>query len=370
MKKILLLTLLVCVVVSLTSIAACAEPEPAPAPSPAPTTPAPPTPTPPAPEVVELTYATAMPPQSGLIQYHIEWINKVQEISQGQIKIELIAGGALLATQEIGEGVQTGVADMGLYVPSELEGQEELGGFVRLPFIPYKSWYQQDLMYREIFNLYPELQTEYSENNMYPYCMRVMPPAELMTSKVQVRVPADIKGMKLYATGEVADLAKAAGAAPVVMGAGEWYTALDRGLIEGMFLHDAAALIFDLIKNLPYTLGPAGGIHSKGQVIIFNLDVWNSLPPEVQKVFHDTEAEFIEGIFVVDVGEIAKGKAIRKELGYTHTDLTPAELQEWVELAQPATDAWIADMASKGLPSQAVIDDVMRLIEVLPVEMP
>ena len=146
---------------------------------------------------------------------HGDFCKRVEEVSGGRIKMNFHPGGALLKSAEIRQGVQDAIADMGLHAASEQPGEADLGGYVRLPLIGYKSWAQAEAIYREVFYKYPELQAEYSNDGLYTYAMRIMPPQEIQTTDKPVRLPADLKGMKIFATKEIAELVTLAGGAPV-----------------------------------------------------------------------------------------------------------------------------------------------------------
>ena len=45
-----------------------------------------------------------------------------------------------------------------------------------------------------------------------------------------------------------------------------------------------------------------------------------------------------------------------------HKEITEEEMKLWKASAKPLAEKWIADMAAKGLPGQAVYDEVEKLI--------
>ena len=95
-----------------------------------------------------------------------------------------------------------------------------------------------------------------------------------------------------------------------------------------------------------------------------NLDVWNSLPQDIQKVMDDlveehtiwTGREFhehsVEGfMYAIDVE------------GCEAITLPEAEKAKMMERFKPLVDKYLADTAAKGLPGKEALDELYRLKE-------
>jgi TRAP-type C4-dicarboxylate transport system substrate-binding protein len=99
-------------------------------------------------------------------------------------------------------------------------------------------------------------------------------------------------------------------------------------------------------------------------VMVMNMKMWNSLPPDVQKVFDELSGVKLsmkqgEGFDI----RAREGFDSAKSLGYQIYELTPAEKKAWAEKAKPVCDAWIADMEKKGLPGGKVYQDAVLLLD-------
>lgn len=57
------------------------------------------------------------------------------------------------------------------------------------------------------------------------------------------------------------------------------------------------------------------------------------------------------------------GRDIAVEKGNTIVQLDEAEVARWKEAAQPVVARWVADMDSKGIDGQALIDQAKGLID-------
>ncbi len=321
-----------------------------------------------APQVINITYATAASPESALMILHRQFCKKVEEASAGRIKIDFHPGGAFLKQTELKEGVKKGVCNMALIPGSEQPGDAPFNGYIRLPLLGMKSWAQAEAIYRKIFYSTPELQNDYTKDGLKTYAMRLMIPQEIQT-KQPVSVPGDIKGKKLFATQEGAELVKLAGGAPVFVAPGEWYTAMDTGLVEGFITHDAAALMFGLIPLLKHKtdMGSAG-LMMQPQLMIINLDFWNKLPDDLKKVFNDLEPWLVDEIYKVDVGEKEKAMAKHTQSGTKILKLTSSQMEEWYKFSKPLHKSWTDKMTGQGLPAQAVFDKLNQLITTEPAD--
>ena len=93
-----------------------------------------------------------------------------------------------------------------------------------------------------------------------------------------------------------------------------------------------------------------------------NLDTWNSLPPDIQKLIDGTLAE-MEQAAARNETELDKGihDLLAADPAHKVVDPTADELALWYEVAQPIHQAWIADMEGKGLPGQAAYDKLTEI---------
>ncbi|MFP4285897.1 MAG: C4-dicarboxylate ABC transporter substrate-binding protein, partial [Desulfovermiculus sp.] len=81
-----------------------------------------------------LSFATFWPSSDFQVEEgHMKWIEEVEKRSDGQIKINMHAGEALLGAKEIYQGVEDGVADIGSTCPSYTAGMFPLTEAFELP---------------------------------------------------------------------------------------------------------------------------------------------------------------------------------------------------------------------------------------------
>ena len=99
--------------------------------------------------------------------------------------------------------------------------------------------------------------------------------------------------------------------------------------------------------------------------IVMNLDVWQKLPDNVQKIFLDTgrEATFL----LVDKIEQDRAKTVEKirKSGVEFYDFSDSDLKKWTTLPEikRMKDDWITDKEKQGLSGKRVMNKFVELTE-------
>jgi TRAP-type transport system periplasmic protein len=310
---------------------------------------------------ITLRYASTMPPVVAMSQVNKQWADKVEKDSGGRLKIQLYFSESLAKQADTFRAVQTGVADMAFYIIGWDPGLLPLNEITRLPFIGIPSQKAATAIHWDLYNKYPEMQKEFGGMKLLEF--NGTPPDIFNFTKKTVRVPADIKGMKLIAGGKWPNVLQSLGAVPMDLGAGDWYTSLDRGVVEGHVTHLVVVNAMKTLELLKYhtNFGDAG-CSTMVMSYIMNQDSWNKLPPDLQKVLADSTRWQEEQILLPDQKDLTSALDFAKSKNHTFTDLTPAEIKQWVDAAKPAYDKWMADSTGKG-PAQAILDDARALVK-------
>ena len=198
---------------------------------------------------------------------------------------------------------------------------------------------------------------------MMLYGISSMTPGHISTLEKEVRVPADLKGMKITAPNEdIARMVMAAGGAPVNLVVSDWYTSLEKGVTEGFLNPFGALMAFKCMELLKYhALVLPGGFAMNPHMILINPDNWEKIPADIQKVLKDNEKVYIENCINGVVGESGWAMGYAKKNGYKIVNLTPDEYNQWKELAQPFHDAWIEKNTKNE--SKEIYADVRNMIK-------
>ena len=191
-----------------------------------------------APALAERTFRMASPwpttstPHAGVARF----VQEVEKLSKGQLKIQLYPDGQLGDIQAEVTGVQTGTIDMaylGVANAAVLKG----GGALNVVYVPYLFKNKQvvpEIVNSPLFQeFYDSLARESNVRIFASYGSRL--PRACNTVKGPIIKPADLKGMKIRVP--PIEVMRATweklGTKPVIMGLGDIYMALSRGQIEG-----------------------------------------------------------------------------------------------------------------------------------------
>ncbi|MBA7587559.1 hypothetical protein ES708_29590 [subsurface metagenome] len=144
---------------------------------------------------------------------------------------------------------------------------------------------------------------------------------------------------------------------------GDIYTSMDKGVLDGWMISWEAMGSFRLQEVTDYFT--TANTYVPALSLLMNLDSWNKLPPDIQKVFekysYGAGAEFFGSEFDRFAEEgIAEVMAMP---GKEIIELTPAEVERWEQAVKLVWDTWLTDMEAKQLPGEAVLDEALKLLE-------
>ena len=312
------------------------------------------------PKVTELKFTTTVPDVSGLGRAQKAWIEKCEKDAGGRLKIIPYWSNSLLKPRELFRGVLDGQADLVFWVPVIELGLMKLNAVMWLPMMGWPSEGAHSTIYPQLLEKFPQLKAEY--RGLMTYGISSIPPAHINTLKKEVRVPADLKGMKITpATPEIARMVMAAGGAPVNLVVSDWYTSLDKGVTRGFINSFGALMAFKCMELLKYhALVNPGGFAMNPMLLLINPENWKKIPPDIQKVLKDNESFYIESVIKGVLGESGWAMGYAKKNKHTIVSLTPDEVKQWQELAQPVHDQWLSKNAAKG--AKEIYAEAKRLI--------
>ncbi len=238
-------------------------------------------------EAVVFKFQSTWPAKDIFHEYAQDFVNRVNEMGGGRLKIELLAAGAVAKALEVHDAVLSGTLDGGHGVTAYWYGKHKAFSLFGTP--PAWGWRANQMIgwmkYGGGQALYDELVQQVLGLDLVGFLTGPMPSQPLGWFKQQITDPAQLQGLKYRTVGLSADLFKEMGAAVTIMGGGEIVPAMDRGLLDAAEFNNPSS---DLVLGFPdvskdYMLQ---SYHQAAECfeIIFNKAKFDALPPDLQAV--------------------------------------------------------------------------------------
>jgi TRAP-type C4-dicarboxylate transport system substrate-binding protein len=315
---------------------------------------------------IKLKLADWNPPSSGIFQITQKMVDIINSESGGRLQIITYSNESLAKMNEVFRATQNGVTDMSYWVVSMEESSTELSSVTELPFMGLTSMQMGTYVNQKLYDNMPEVKKEWVGLKVLGF--RTMPGYHGQFTSKEVVLPEDLKGLKMITADQKwSDLLSFAGALPMSLGIGDWHLALERGLVEGQITHFPVSYIFSTLDLYNYfTMFGDFGCGAATDCYLVNIDVWNSLSPDLQKIIEDAVEWRTQVITDFDIQEIQNGIIYAKNKNSHFTYLTADQIQAWQYITSQVVEKWIKDNEAKGFAARKVYDEARNLIQSYP----
>jgi TRAP-type mannitol/chloroaromatic compound transport system substrate-binding protein len=238
-------------------------------------------------ETITFKFQSTWPSKDIFHEYAQDYVNRVNEMSGGRLKLELLAAGAVAKALEMQDAVIAGTLDGGHGVCAYWYGKHKAYSLFGTP--PAWGWRANQMIgwmkYGGGQALYDELVQQVLGLDLVGFLTGPMPTQPLGWFKKEVTSAQDLTGLKYRTVGLSADLFKEMGAAVTIMGGGEIVPAMDRGLLDAAEFNNPSS---DRVLGFPdvskdYMLQ---SYHQSAECfeIIFNKTKFDGLPADLQAI--------------------------------------------------------------------------------------
>lgn len=354
-------------------VGACAPEEVAPPEEEAPPAPAP------APErqVITIRYAAGHPEAAGMWVRATRWFGEEfakrvkEQTTEYEIKSEYLFGGAVCTVGETLETVQSRAVEAGMICMVFEQSKMQLQNYTW--WLPFSSPDTVQVMRAADLTMeqFPILNDMMEEEYNLKVVARTSNETYNLITNFPVKTLEDLKGHKIAHGGTMVPWIDALGAVGVQSPLTEAYTCIDTGVYDGWLMFDDGIYGFKLYEPAPYyTKIDLGAVD--GNWLVMNLDFWNKLPKELQKIAlevgEDTkwwQCEEAKAEGIEDVKEM-------RELGTHYYELPQEERARWAKVLSDAEvcDAMAKKADANGLPGTEVIRAYINNLEEVGYELP
>jgi TRAP-type C4-dicarboxylate transport system substrate-binding protein len=256
---------------------------------------------------------------------------EIEKATNGELKVRLhLAGTLQINASNITQAVGGNVVQIGDDLFNS--GNIQVAGIPRLPMLiqSYEDFAKADAV------LKPYIEKAYREKGStllasYTY------PLQFIWGRKKLESLDGIKGMKLrVAQPEQGEFVRRFGGTSITMSAPEVPSALDRGVVDGIFTAGVGAVLWKDLLKYGYVLI----VNVNNSYFIANTEAYSKLSPDIQakvrKVAQDTARWNQETM----QKEEAESVQVLTAAGYTITKATPEETARAIEAMKPYWDEW------------------------------
>ncbi len=241
-------------------------------------------------QTVTWKYQSTWPTKDIFHEYAVDYANKVNSMTGGRLKFDVLAAGAVVPAFQLQDAVQSGILDAGHGVCAYWYGKHK--AYSLFGTAPAFGWDSHSLL-AWFYNgggeaLYQELTTQILKLNLTGLLYFPMPTQPLGWFKKPVTGPDDLKNIKYRTVGLSADLFKELGSAVTILPGGEIVPAMDRGLLDAAEFNNPSS---DLLLGFP-DVSKVYMVQSNHQQcealeLIFNKTKYEALPADLKAILRN-----------------------------------------------------------------------------------
>ena len=303
----------------------------------------------------ELQISTWLPPTHSLHKQMEEWGKEIEAETGGSLDVNIYPSSQLGGAADHYDMVRDGIVEMSIAAPTLNAGRFPIWSLVEVPFTfanttggarIFHEWYL-DHAAQEM----PEVML----------CMTTMHhPGALNFNKDGIRVPADMKGLRMRPSGATtSEWMIGMGATVVPSSLPEVKELADRGAIDGVAL-PWDMVLFGIHTAMPYHIDEP--FYVGAQAWIINKDFYNGLT-DVEKAAIDKRcgpawSEKLSGIWYDNMREFRQ--QLIDDKGQHVYQLTPEERTLWIESAAPVAQKALEAVERKGVSGASETFDKLK----------
>jgi TRAP-type C4-dicarboxylate transport system substrate-binding protein len=256
---------------------------------------------------------------------------EIENATGGELKVRLYLSGTLqISASNITQAVGENVVQLGDDLFNS--GNIQVAGIPRLPMLiqSYDDFTKADAV------LKPYIEKSFAEKGStvlasYTY------PLQFMWGRKKIESLEDIKGMKLrVAQPEQGEFVRRFGGVSITMSAPEVPSALDRGVVDGIFTAGVGAVLWKDLLKYGYVLI----VNVNNSYFIANSDAYKKLSPDLQAKLRKVAEETARWDQETMQKEEAESVEVLRAAGYTFTKAKPEEVARAVDAMKPYWDEW------------------------------
>ena len=311
-------------------------------------------------KAVKLKYSNFFPPVHPISKLAEEWCKEVEKRTNGRVTFSYFPGNTLTPPMQTYDSVVKGIADMGQSLLAYAPGRLPLSEVLQQP-LGYTNGYQATKLGNEYYKKFRPKEFD-DVKVMY---LHGAAPGIFHTRKIVSSID-DIKGLRIKANAENADIVKQLGGAPVTQPITETYDSIQKGLLDGVLLPIEALQGWKFAEVLKTSIENYAVSYMTSMYVLMNKSKWDGLSKEDQEAIEMINDEWNEkqAKLWVQLDNSAKEYAIQK--GVKFVRVTKEEEAKTAEKMKPILADYVKAMKAKGLPGEEALNFCLEYIKTHP----
>jgi TRAP-type transport system periplasmic protein len=298
---------------------------------------------------MKLRYSVIWPQMHPITKLMVAWGQDVEKATEGRIKTTMFASNTLSPPMQAYDATAKGVVDVCGNLLAYSPGRLPLSEVLQQP-LGYRNGYQATKLGNAYYRKFKPKEFD-DVKVMY---LHGAAPGFVMTKK-PIKTSADIKGLRIKANAENADIVKNLGGAPVTMTVSETYDALSRGIVDGTLFPIEALQGFKIGEVVKCVLEDYGTSYMTSMYVIMNKAKWDSISPADQKAIEQLNDEYNDKLGKLWVELDNNAKEFAKGKGVTFVPVSEKDQAATVEKMKPIWDTYVKMAKDKGLPGDEAL---------------
>ena len=307
--------------------------------------------------VINLSYSIFFPASHIQCKTAEAWAREIETRTGGRVKITVYPGGTLTKPAQAYEGVISGISDIAMSCPAYTRGRFPLLEALDLP-VGYPDGKTASRVVDAMVRKYKPKELS-QVKTMY---FHAHGPGILATRK-PVASLADLKGMKIRATGLSAKLVEALGGIPVAMSQPETYEALQKGVVEGTFCPMETLKGWKQGEVIHSVTDTSIVGYTTSMYVVMNKEKWAALPGDIQAIFEEVNLAWVAKHGQAWDDADKAGAAFIKTLGRPILQLPAEEQALWLAGADKVLSEYAQRMTDLSLPGKELLSDIQAAVK-------
>ena len=307
-------------------------------------------------DTINLTYSVFFPPTHAHAIAAENMAKEIEKRTNGRVKITIFPGGTLTKAEVCYDGVVKGISDLGQSAFAYTRGRFPIMEAIDMPFGYPNGQAATKIAYEYFKKMNPKALQDVKVLVIHAHGPGIL------AAKKDVNSLDDLKGMKIRCTGLSSKLAESLGAVPVAMPQNAAYEALQKGVVEGTLCPIETLKGWKQGEVIDYVIESKALSYTTAMFVVMNKAKYAALPPEIQKVFDEVGAEWVDVHGKAWDDADTEGRDFVTGLKKPIHKLSPEQEEKWIQAVQPIIDTYQKDTEGQGLPGKEAVETLKELV--------